>query len=149
MLTESEPTLNCCPDAPERIILQGAWIAHRLAKGQRLAEIQNALNNLRQQPGRIWDLRELAGLDHLGAQLLWRCWGRKLPDQILCTEQHEGLFLRLSQLHPEHYPPPVKARLTPLMQIGNGVITFFRHASDMAVLLGQLVFDLLQFMRHP
>lgn len=149
MLTESEPTLNCCPDAPERIILQGAWIAHRLAKGQRLAEIQNALNNLRQQPGRIWDLRELAGLDHLGAQLLWRCWGRKLPDQILCTEQHEGLFLRLSQLHPEHYPPPIKARLTPLMQIGNGVITFFRHASDMAVLLGQLVIDLLQFMRHP
>ena len=149
MLTESEPTLNCCPDAPERIILQGAWLAHLLAADQKLQDLQKTLDALAKTPGRIWDLRGLQALDHLGAQLLWRSWGHQRPAQLVCLEQHEGLFDRLSGLHPDQYPPPVKERLTPLMKLGSAVLLFYRHANDMLALMGQLVLDLLQLIRHP
>ena len=63
----------------------GPWTAAELTLPpvwDALSAQLNALGASSAGASAVWDLREMAQLDHLGAQVLWDHWGRQWPEKI-------------------------------------------------------------------
>lgn len=112
-------------------------------------KIDLALSRLSLQPDIRWDLSQLGALDHIGAQLLWNCWGKKRPGQLILLPMQEAFFHRLEQANALAVPKPRKSRLTPVMQLGTKMLNFISHLFGFTALLGQLILDVCQIIRHP
>lgn len=95
-----------------------------------------------------WDLRGIASLDHAGAALLWRAWGRRRPDNLALRPEHTALFEHLAAL-PEITAPRVSDPAKPLLTLGRGVFLLADHLLGMVLLLGQLAMDVADLLRHP
>ena len=59
----------------DRCVLSGAWNLRSLE--QRLGEFERELARIAADPACGWDLRGVDVIDHAGAMLLWRAWGRR------------------------------------------------------------------------
>lgn len=129
--------------------LSGGWdlITHSAAR-QRLVRELAAIEAPRELR---WDLRGLDSLDSAGALLLWRLWGRRLPEQIHWRDDHSHWFRRL-----EKTPPAVASSeslvyhlLRPLMFLGASLTSAATTAWGIFVLCGQLLLDLGYAISHP
>ncbi len=96
-----------------------------------------------------WDLRQLAGLDHIGAQLLWSAWGQQRPARLQMLPAHEAVFEHLEQIRGLMMPKEVRSPFQWLSTIGEKVLDFGTHMQQLTLLLGQLTLDLLRLLRHP
>jgi phospholipid/cholesterol/gamma-HCH transport system permease protein len=100
-------------------------------------------------PDAQWDLRNIVSLDHAGALLLWRAWGRKRAASLLLRAEHEPLFEHLAR------PREAVARRgpvfwrAPLEFFGRAALGFADHLVYAAVLLGRVVLDTAQLVRRP
>jgi phospholipid/cholesterol/gamma-HCH transport system permease protein len=96
-----------------------------------------------------WDLTDIQTLDHAGALLLWRAWGRRMVEQLRARPEHAALFSRF-QL-PE--PPALRQRrrpfTAPIRVLGLGMLSFIEHVQAFVVLLGRVALDVVQLARHP
>lgn len=131
--------------------LAGAWTLAQVAP--RLAELQAALASHAGDPALAWDLREVAALDSAAALLLWRAWGHALPDKVSLGPRHAALFevWRAHEARLAALEPPLKRglarRLVDLLaHPARGAI---EPARALLLLLGQLVIDSFQLLRHP
>jgi phospholipid/cholesterol/gamma-HCH transport system permease protein len=151
-----QPNAAGSPDIPEARItrdeqgspwvhLSGVWNLRALeplmpAVEARLAEYGGTA---------AWDLTDVQTLDHAGALLLWRAWGRRMVAQLRARPEHAALFSRF-QL-PE--PPPLRQRRRPvtgpIRALGLGVLSFLEHVQGFVVLLGRVAIDVLHLTRHP
>lgn len=94
----------------------------------------------------LWDLRELGRLDTAGALTLWQGWGGKPPARLLWLPEHVTLFAQF--MHPT--APPRRRRLAPDVALLQARLSAFAaHAVDLLALLGRLLLDLVQLLRHP
>lgn len=146
---EIAPTLQFTHQQQPTAIVAGDWLVHALSSKVTMHDINALLNKAALQKDLHWDLSQITSLDHIGAQMLWRAWGKQRPRQLNILPAHEGLFLRLEQVSQISIPGSPKARLTRIMQLGGQMLGLFNHLYSFTALLGQLMLDLWRFVRHP
>lgn len=103
---------------------------------------------------RRWDLSALEALDSAGALLLWRTWGRRLPDEITLSAGHHALFNACRALSAKQGEAcvPDKARLPGakgLSFLGNLLLSLAGHLGDGLRMLGGILLDIGHCLRHP
>lgn len=137
------------PDAgqPVAVRLSGRWHLQALAARQK--EIAADLDGLvARHPQAGWDLRELARLDSLGAVLLWRAWGRRLPARIDLRPEQRALFARLTAAaatRGETATTPEDRAASEESQARQ----VLSHAVDLVALTGQCMIDLARVAVRP
>lgn len=96
-----------------------------------------------------WDLRKVASLDHAGALLLWRAWGRQRAAHLLLRPEHEPLFESLARPREAAAGRGPVYWSAPLEFLGRKVLALADHLVYAAVLLGRVVLDTAQLFRRP
>ena len=98
-----------------------------------------------------WDLTELERLDHTGALLLWRTWGRVFPEKLLIPATLRAWFTRLSRESDEEGAPtePRRGIVRGVERLGRGLIGLVSQLRDIVGLIGRLLFDLVELVRRP
>ncbi len=127
----------------------GIWQVHALADRGAIKTIIKTLASLKDKPGLAWDLSGIISLDHIGAQMFWNCWGKKRPDQLKLAPKQEELFKRIEEACVAQVPKSRRSRLTAVMVLGFGMLSFFEHLRGFIGLIGQVVQDIWRFVRHP
>ena len=79
---------------PPCVRLSGAWNLRGLER--RAAELASQLGRYAADARTQWDLSEVAVLDHAGALMLWRAWGRRRAPLLTLKPEHEALFNHLT-----------------------------------------------------
>jgi phospholipid/cholesterol/gamma-HCH transport system permease protein len=134
-------------DGTRRLELSGAWnlqaLEHRLAElAPRLAE--NAADATAR-----WDLRGVEVIDHAGALLLWRTWGRRRAANLVLKPEHELVFRHL-ELPAEPVPQlPPRDPLWAVAVVGRKMLSVLDHLATMVMVLGQVVLDTAYLVRQP
>ena len=134
----------------KRVVLRGVWTAPFLAQPNHWQNLQQSLHaEGRQSHDAFWDLTAIERLDHTGAQLLWNSWSRTWPTQVEADAVQRAMLERAARFSVK----PLDARSSGwsalIDALGFSVISMFRHLVDGVRLLGQLVLDLGQLLRHP
>ena len=92
------PTLERVRDTMgDRCVLRGAWNLSSLER--RLGEFERELARMAADPECGWDLRGIDVLDHAGALLLWRAWGRKRAPRLEIKTEQLQLFEQIGRAH--------------------------------------------------
>ncbi|MCM2288340.1 MAG: ABC transporter permease [Sulfuritalea sp.] len=102
------------------------------------------------EPASSWDCLAVEALDSAGAILLWRAWGRALPELLLIRPEHRRIFERIDIA--DHVPRAVVVPVSPLqgtIVIGGAVIGIGRHVVDFVALIGQFGLNLVHVVRFP
>jgi phospholipid/cholesterol/gamma-HCH transport system permease protein len=96
-----------------------------------------------------WDLRGVDVLDHAGALLLWRAWGRKRAPRLEIKTEQLQLFERMMAAAPAL---PLRGRFDPFFPavfVGRKVLNVYDHLTHLLVVLGQSVIELMALLMHP
>ena len=143
----SLPDLHVTQDAQgrSRVVLSGVWNLRALepvlpALESRLAEQGAAAG---------WDLSGVSAMDHAGALLLWRAWGRRMADEVELKPEQAPLFEHLRV--PASFRPGRRRRQWsgPVIALGRAMLAFADHSVGTLMLLGQVMLDVLHLWRHP
>jgi phospholipid/cholesterol/gamma-HCH transport system permease protein len=126
-------------------VLNGDW--RTLGLGAGLKRLQSDLDSAVADPTLFWDLSGVQAIDHTGAILLWRSWGRKLPQRCDIPPR----VLELLEELPE--PPQPAARQpmgpgAPLVGIGNLVFRTLSQSRILLTLAGTLLLDFAGALRN-
>ena len=134
-------------DGARALTLVGAWDIRALERHARA--LQRALRAGAGDGGVRWDLSGVQRLDHIGALLIWRAWGRKRPAQIALRPEHEIFFANLEGAGAQ---APGGARfdgLAPVRVVGAWMLQAGDHVVDIVRLLGQMLIDSMVLLRRP
>jgi phospholipid/cholesterol/gamma-HCH transport system permease protein len=133
------------PDGEPRIEVTGAWNLHSLEHVlPALAERLSAHGSVAR-----WDLTQVTALDHAGALLLWRAWGRRRAAQLALRPEHEPLFAHVAAMGRGGLRPWRSRWRMPVMVLGEWVIALFEHLFAAVSLLGRVMLDAALLFRHP
>ncbi len=113
-----------------------------------MAELQGKLRGLPERAV-AWDLTQITGLDHIGAQLFWNAWGKSRPQQLALQPVHEDIFRRIEQAGALQLPEPPGTRWFSIDAMSAMVYAFAEHLVAFVALIGQLTIDLGKFFLHP
>jgi len=128
--------------------LDGSWTLADL--GREAAALQDELAALASQPDLAWHLLGIVAMDSLGAMLLWRGWGRKLPAKLQASDAQREIFQRIAAAQAADVPvPQARTAYDGLIALGSLGLALGRQAADLVVLIGQLALDLAHLLRHP
>jgi len=132
------------PDGARWITLAGEWNLRAL--GPKLRRLRRQLAAADRHAG--WDLCEVAALDHAGAMLLWRTWGRHWAEPVRVRPEHRRLFHHLE--HAPDMPVPrdrLRPRL-PIERLGEHTLSLLGHLRGLLDLLGNVTLAVLHLVRH-
>jgi len=131
-----------------RCRVTGNWNVQALAVKGEVRRLKQALAAIKTEGG--WDLSDIGLLDAVGAQLLWRQWGQKIPAGTALTEGQQALFQILAD-HPVSEAPPQNATdwLAWIRAIGVGWFVVGEHGRKLLLLLGGFVLDFFKFLANP
>ncbi|MFC7516331.1 MlaE family ABC transporter permease [Herbaspirillum sp. GCM10030257] len=149
MPNQQAPSLQVIEQTPSRVVATGSWQIHVLARRQLMSELVNKLRSAARNPAQVWDLSDIEGLDHIGAQLFWNAWGRKRPDTLLLAPIHEEIFARIEQAGTLVLPATPREHWYSVAVIRRGVRNIVGHGLSFIGLIGQLVLDIGTFIAHP
>jgi phospholipid/cholesterol/gamma-HCH transport system permease protein len=144
---ESAPELRPARDAQGEawVELTGAWTLRSLEPV--LQAVQTRLEVHRAATG--WDLRPVKTLDHAGALLLWRTWGRRMPERLKLRPEQEPLFAHLRLPDPSGLPRRRRQWSGPVMALGRAMLSFADNVYGALILLGRIAIDSSYLLRHP
>ena len=129
-------------------VLRGRWTAGHIASRRGWREVSQALAGVAADS--VWDLDALVELDHVGALVLWRHWGRKWPERVVLEDaQRRALITRVAAA-PELQQP--RRRVSPVQvldTLGAGLFRVLGQAREFIALTGQLALDALQLLTRP
>jgi phospholipid/cholesterol/gamma-HCH transport system permease protein len=135
-------------DGGRTITLSGRWTLAAIA--DEAATIARELGEHGRAAQASWDCLGIEALDSAGAMLLWRAWGRALPELLLARPEHLRIFERIDQADHEPLAARVpRSPLDPVIRIGAAAIGFWRQIVDFVALLGQVALDCLHLLRSP
>jgi phospholipid/cholesterol/gamma-HCH transport system permease protein len=125
--------------------LSGGWNLRSLEPvlpevEQRLAQYKNAHG---------WDLRRVIALDHAGALLLWRTWGRHMDERVKLRPDQETFFAHLKLPQGVQLPRRRRQWSGPLIALGRTMLSFVDNSIEAMTLLGRVSFDAVHLVRHP
>lgn len=130
-------------------VLEGDWVVAALQNRRQVNQLRKQLLQ-KKTPQTQWDLTGIR-LDHIGAQLLWQCWSRQLPEKIQLEPGQADLFKRLeaftvSQGDELAAPAP---RNGILANLGYAFFRLMEHLLVFMQLLGQWVLDTGRVIKNP
>ena len=146
-LPAPEVKLVTTPGQVRCFVVSGAWNLRGLER--RLAELGPRLAEYRTDKGAAWDLREIDVLDHAGAMVLWRAWGRRRTPNLLLKPEHEAVFKHLDIAAEPAQPAAGPDRLWIVVAIGRKILLVLDHLATMVSVLGQVVLDAAYLVRRP
>jgi phospholipid/cholesterol/gamma-HCH transport system permease protein len=129
------------------IALIGAWDIRSLEHHARA--LQERLRRSGSAELARWDLSKLQRLDHIGALLIWRAWGRKRPPQLELRPEHEIFFQNLDGTGALVAGRHGFDALAPVRLVGGWMLDAADHVVDMVRLLGQMLIDSAVLLRRP
>ncbi len=142
------PTLQRVRDAMgDRCLLAGAWNLRSLER--RLAEFERELARAAVDPACGWDLRGVDVIDHAGAMLLWRAWGRKRVARLELKPEQEQLFERMTPAPPALPPERGFDPFFVIVFVGRKVLSVYDHLAHILLVLGQSVIEMISLALHP
>ena len=100
-------------------------------------------------PTAAWDLSQVSVLDHAGALLLWRAWGRRMADRVNLRADQAPLFEHLKIPEQSNVSRPRRHWIRPLIALGTTVLSFGEHFVSVLALLGRVTLDMLHLARNP
>lgn len=128
--------------------LSGAWDIRALES--RARALQTRLRDEARGGVAHWDLSQVDRLDHIGALLVWRTWGRCRPVRLQLKREHEIFFGACEQSTGIAVSPA--KRFDPLslvVAVGRGAWAATGHALEILQLFGQLLIDAVAVTRQP
>ena len=134
-------------DGTPRFELSGAWNLRALE--HRFADLTPRLAEYAADRTSQWDLRGVEVMDHAGAMLLWRAWGRQRTPNLVLKPEHELVF---SHLDSSAEPVPLRPPRDPLwlvVMVGRKLMSVLDHLAAMLMVLGQVVLDTGYLIRRP
>jgi len=152
-MTDSEtnqditPRLEVIEDSGQQCVkLTGSWNLRSLMT---VPDLNQAISSHAANKNMPWDMNSVEVLDSAGALILWKAWGKKLPDALQMKPEHQRLFDRWqAQKVPE--AEPVSSRSTLFIKYINQLLTnFWTQLLQLVALLGQLVLDISYLLLHP
>ncbi len=149
MPNQQLPTLTIENGATLTVTAEGAWQVQGLARPSSAAAIRRAVDRLPSGKPVRWDLTRLTALDHIGAQWLWNAWRKQRPEQLDVLPQHAEFFNRIEQASALALPDPKRRPWFSMLTLGSMIRQANSHVTGFISLIGQLVLDLVRFMRHP
>lgn len=119
-----------------------------IALDQELLKVANRLKYFTTQPELHWDLTNIQQMDHAGAVLIWRAWGKQYPSRLSIRPDQKKLFIHLEKAH---LAPKSAHRdlLWPVLTLGRRFFLFWDHLHGIITLSGQVLLDILYLIRHP
>lgn len=121
-----------------------------MAIAPQVETLENRLSGHADDPSLAWDCLSIDALDSTGAMLLWRAWGRRLPERLQARPEHLHLFDHVAAA--DRLPPAARVPNSPfegLIVIGASALGFWRHLADFVALVGRLALDVAHLARHP
>lgn len=129
----------------EWVALSGVWNLRSL--GPVLPRLQARLQA--QRGARAWDLSDVTSLDHAGALLLWRTWGRRMAEPVRMKPEHELFFAHLALPDGSQLTRPRRRYMGPVLAVGTAMLTFADHFMGMVTLLGRVALDAIRLATEP
>jgi len=130
----------------------GSWTAAQLtlqAVWDALSAQLKALGPTTAGVVRLWELREIEQLDHLGAQVLWDHWGRQWPEKIELQPAQRAVLERVAEFsvdRPALVAPGFKQLF---LKLGEGLLEVFDHFTSIVALVGRLLLNLIKLVKNP
>jgi len=128
------------------VLATGRWNLQALVP--RMAALERELERYA-RAGIGWDLAGVDALDHAGAVLFWRAWGRRRAEPLALRPEHEPLFRHLGAGRQRRRRARRIQLAPPVLAVGNVVLVFVEHLRDMLALIGMLVLDFVRIVRSP
>lgn len=97
----------------------------------------------------FWNLTHLEGLDHVGALLFWREWGRRVHPLAVIRDEHLHVLDNLSQTPPPGAENARRDGFVWIVRLGSNMLAAWAHTVRIVMLLGQFLIDLARAVRHP
>ncbi|HEY9191688.1 MAG TPA: ABC transporter permease [Methyloversatilis sp.] len=137
--------------------LSGARPAVSLRGDWTLSGLEGRLDALRAEmsaPGVCstahWDLVQVDRMDTLGATVLWRVWGDRLPEGLIAGARTRRMLDTVAVLGARSRSgQPHRSWLEPVAAIGRTSISFVRQAISLLAMVGQIALDLGHALRRP
>ena len=149
MPDSAPPTLTLDQRDHATVVADGTWQVQQLAHPETIDHIMSTLRSVPDSATVHWDLSRIAGLDHIGGQLLWNAWNKTLPQRLTLETSHKEVFKRLADAGPLAFPeqPTRSSRLGAALAMLYETIA--DHTYSMIALIGQLMIDLGRFATTP
>ena len=147
MASDSAPDVRLSRDGQGKdwVHVTGIWNLRSLTPS--LGALESKLQA--HQSARAWDLSAVAALDHAGALLLWRTWGRRMADPVRLRPEHEMFFAHLAMPDASQLPRQRRQFMGPALVLGGAILNFADHIAGMIALLGHVALDALRLLREP
>jgi phospholipid/cholesterol/gamma-HCH transport system permease protein len=129
--------------------LSGQWTALALARDRARTGVVWRLRAVAREHVAQWDCLALERLDHVGAQALWRVWGRRLPAGVALSDTQREIFERIAALDSSREEPEAVEHLDPVTRLGLRTFSFFTHLREIVEMFGAFILDLASIVRHP
>lgn len=137
-----------CEGGGSKLVLSGRWILAAL--GNKDGQLAMGLATPAKVADTVWDCTAVEALDSAGAMLLWRAWGRRLPQYLDARPEHLHVFERIAAADRQEKPPPdLSPPFQRLAHLGEMGIAFGRQLADFVALTGQAALDCVHLLRHP
>jgi phospholipid/cholesterol/gamma-HCH transport system permease protein len=134
-------------DGALTVQLSGAWDIRALES--RARALQLSLQEAVRAGGTRWDLSRVERLDHIGALLVWRAWGRRRPHELALKSEHRTFFESIELPAAGVAGAGAFDPLASLVALGVRAIAVARHALGILRLFGQLLLDAASLFRQP
>ena len=150
MPNPESPTLTLVQSEQQFTVrADGPWRVHALARPAAIAQINASLSQLPNDAALHWDLSQVTGLDHIGAQLLWNAWGKARAPQLTVTPAYEDYFTRLEEAGPLALPEQQDNHWLSIAALSGVLHDAQDHLNGFVALIGQLALDTGRFMSRP
>ena len=137
-------------DGTVSISLAGDWTALALADSRNVRATGAQLRELAAgNTDAHWSLARVGRLDHIGGQLLWQVWQGRLPARLDADAGQLRVFERLASLRTEGWKKHMVDRFNPVTLLGGSMLSLGAQLGNGVAMIGQLMFDLLRFLRAP
>ncbi|RZI97573.1 MAG: ABC transporter permease [Variovorax sp.] len=136
-------------DGQKWTVASGSWTALAMSRRSTWDALSKQLEAAPHAEDSAWDLRPIAQLDHIGAQLLWSHWRKAWPGQLEMSETQKAVLDHVAQFTVATPPPPAPTladRFKAFSQYGTRMV---RVARDFMRLIGQLTLDIGTLIRAP
>lgn len=139
------PSLDIADDV---CTLRGDWRIAAVSTGKEVQGIEKQLA-LAVQKAAAWNL-DAARLDHIWAGILWKTWGRQLPENTQLTAEQKTIFERMQKYFPSAEEMQQDApQGTVVTKVGFSALSFFDHAVLFLQLVGQFILDFFRVLKAP
>jgi phospholipid/cholesterol/gamma-HCH transport system permease protein len=126
----------------------GVWNVAQLA-GLAGAAALGDLKRFAKRGDVFWNLTKLVGIDHLGALVFWREWGRRIHPLAVIQDEHLHIFENLAQTPPPGAENTRRDWLSWVVRLGSTLLSAWRNSLRVVILFGQFLIDLARAIRHP